>query len=102
MERLLEPQMLAWIPMGYITLWYFCWRHGPNRGTRLGGPFAAPANRSAVVKFAGFMSLIFIVVPVLLFSFLNISAHKDIHLYWPLFTLGVAAAYAHIRFRKWT
>jgi hypothetical protein len=47
------------------------------------------------------MSLFFLVAPVLLFPFLNEEPHKDIHLYWPLFVLGVVIAYVHIRFRKW-
>ena len=93
--------MLAWIPLGYIVLWGFCWRHAPSKGTKLGGPFVDPSNRLAVVRFAGIVSLIFLAAPLFIFPLLDRNAHKDIHLYYPLFMLGVVVAYVHIRFRKW-
>ena len=101
MQRFLEPQMLVWIPIGYVVLWVFCWRHAPSRGTKLGGPFADPSNRVAVVRFSGLVSLMFLAAPVFIFPLLTGNPHKDTHLYYPLFMLGVAIAYAHIRFRKW-
>lgn len=100
MEKLFEPLIVAWLPLGYVVLWVFVWKYGPGRGTKLVGPFANPSNRNSVVRFAGRQSVLMAVLPLILMLF-GRGADRDFVYYYLMFIAGVGLAYLHIRFRRW-
>lgn len=100
MERLFEPLIVAWLPLGYVALWVFVWKYGPDRGTKLAGPFANPINRNSVVRFAGRWSVLMALIPLILMLFSG-GADREFVYYHLMFIAGLGLAYLHIRFRRW-
>lgn len=98
LPALTESKALGSAFVGYLGIWFFCWRHGPGPRTRLGRPFADPYDHAAVVRFAGWHMVVVLTLPLLFALFGRpLGVKQDIAIFGLI--AGTLVGYLHIRFR---
>lgn len=94
----MDWKALAWFPLGYIVLWVFVWRHGPNSGTTLGHGFSDSGNRVATLRFAGWTAATWVIFSMAWWLLMeNRGGRADLL----MANFGIIAAWFRMYFRNW-